>query len=75
MRIPIYDASRSGGNGNNLIYTIVAFPPVRILNVVFKGKNKYVIIQPAPPPDDATVVWGGIKSGPLTGQYRLNLIR
>lgn len=75
VRIPIYDATQSSGNGNNLVYTVVAFAPVRILKVVFTGKNKYVIIQPAPPPADPTQVWGGIRNGPLPEQFRLTLIR
>jgi hypothetical protein len=75
VRIPIYDPALSSGNGNNLVYTIVAFAPVRILKVNFQGKFKYVIIQPASVPDDATQVWGGIRNGPLTGQYRVVLIR
>jgi Flp pilus assembly protein TadG len=75
VRIPIFDPAQSGGNGNNLIYTIVAFAPVRILKVNFQGKFKYVIIQPASPPEDPTQVWGGIVNGPLTNQFRIVLIR
>jgi hypothetical protein len=75
VRIPIYDPSLSGGNGNNLMYTIVAFAPVRILKINFQGKFKYVIIQPCSPPTDVTQVWGGILNGPLTNQYRVVLIR
>jgi Flp pilus assembly protein TadG len=75
VRIPIFDPAQSGGNGNNLVYTIVAFAPVRILKVNFQGKFKYVIIQPAAPPNDPTQVWGGIVNGPLTKQYRVVLIR
>jgi len=75
VRIPIFDPTQSGGNGNNLVYTVVAFAPARLLKVVFKGKNKYVIVQPATPPSDPTAVWGGIREGPMTGQYRLILIR
>lgn len=75
VRIPIYDETRSAGNGNNLVYTVIAFAPVRILKVVFTGKNRYVIIQPAPPPADPNQVWGGIRNGPLPEQFRLTLIR
>jgi hypothetical protein len=75
VRIPIYDPAYSGGNGNNLIYSIICFAPVRILAVNFQGKFKYVIIQPAGVPDDPTQLWGGIRNGPVTGQYRVVLIR
>lgn len=75
VRIPIFDPDYSGGNGNNLVYSIVAFAPVRILSVNFQGKDKFVIIQPADPPEDATVVWGGLRNGPLPNQFKLVLIR
>jgi Flp pilus assembly protein TadG len=75
IRIPIYDPAQTGGNGNNLIYTIIAFAPVRILKVNFQGKYKYVIIQPAGVPDDPTQIWGGLVNGPLPQQYRIVLIR
>jgi Flp pilus assembly protein TadG len=74
VRIPIFDPSQTGGNGNNLVYTVIAFAPVRILAVSFQGKNKYVIVQPATV-TDPTEVWGGIIGGPMTGQYRVLLIR
>jgi Flp pilus assembly protein TadG len=75
VRIPIYDPALSGGNGNNLVYTVIAFAPARILAVSFRGKNKYVIIQPAGVPDDPTAVWGGLRDGLLPAQFRLVLIR
>ena len=43
--IPIYDTS--GAEGNNAWYRVVAFAPVRILDVNFQGNPKYVIVQPA----------------------------
>jgi Flp pilus assembly protein TadG len=73
VRIPIFDPSMSGGNGNNLVYTVIAFAPARLLKVSFKGKNKYVTIQPASV-SDPTEVWGGIREGPMTGQFRVQLI-
>lgn len=75
VQIPIYDPALSGGNGNNAYYTVIAFAPVRIVKVVFQGSDKHVIVQPAPPPSDPTVVWGGLRSSPMTGQYRLVLTR
>jgi hypothetical protein len=77
VRIPIYDPSLTGGNGNNLEYQVIAFAPVRIMKVVFRGKSKYVIVQPIVQPEqpepDKTEVWGGLM--PMTNQFHLALIR
>ncbi len=43
------------GNGNNAVYTIVAFVGVRILDVKLTGRNKFLMIQPA-----GVVTRGGI---------------
>jgi hypothetical protein len=75
VMIPIFDPAQTGGNGNNLVYTITAFAPVRILAVNFQGKFKYVIIQPAGLPTDITRVWGGIIDWRLPQQYKVVLIR
>jgi Flp pilus assembly protein TadG len=75
VEIPIYDAAQSGGNGNNAIFTITAFAPVRLLKVTFRGKDKYVVIQPAGVPRDPTAVWGGIRDGLINAQFRLVLVR
>jgi len=75
IRIPIYDPTLSSGNGNNLVYTVVAYVPVVIVNVIFKGVHSYVTVQPSAVPVDPTTVWGGIGDGPLPVDYRLSLIR
>jgi Flp pilus assembly protein TadG len=45
VSLPIYD--KSGGNGNNAWYRVIAFGPVRIVAVNFQGNPKYVIVQPS----------------------------
>ena len=71
--IPIYD--QSGGNGNNAWYRIVAFAPVRVLDVSFKGNPKYVIVQPALV-KDPTAIPGSLQADWTTGGLvRLHLTR
>ncbi|XZE52093.1 TadG family pilus assembly protein [Planctomycetaceae bacterium SH139] len=64
--IPIFESV--SGNGNNAMYSIVAFEGVRILEVKLTGpmKKKRVIIQPAP-----MLARGGVidNSGQVTSQY------
>ncbi|RUL86727.1 pilus assembly protein TadG-related protein [Tautonia sociabilis] len=75
--IPIYDPAGSGGNGNNAQYKIIAFQPVRVLAVSFKGNPKYVIVQPAMI-NDPTAIPGDPKPNGWTsggGLIRLHLTR
>lgn len=60
--IPIF--SSISGQGNNAMYTIVAFGGVRITDVELTGKknSKRVIIQPA-----NIITWGGIPAGTQYG--------
>lgn len=51
--IPIFSAV--SGPGNNAMYTIVKFVGIRIVYVQLTGKNKQVIVQPAPFTDAAIV--------------------
>ena len=56
--IPIFTSV--SGNGNNAMYTIVAFGGIRIMDVKLTGKmsSKYVMIQPAVVVDDAAIESG-----------------
>jgi len=70
VTIPIYD--QSGGNGSNAWYRVVAFAPVRLLDVNFQGNPKYVVVQPALV-TDPTAIRGTVltswKSGGLVYQH------
>lgn len=69
VMIPVYD--QTGGNGNNAWYRVIAFAPVRLVAVNFRGNPKYVIIQPALLRDPTAIPSGS----PLTGWTKGGLVR
>jgi len=69
--IPLFTAV--SGPGNNAVYTIVKFVPIRIMYVKLTGSSKKVIVQPATYVS-STVVRGGTSIGNDTYFTRPKLI-